>query len=498
MDYLTVTREEYTTQICNMVCPSIYEGFCSLYEDAKSLANDDQILRLFQGLLKKIPTWSQATIETETDRIRHSSQGYDILDDLLKAVIKSNIILLTNTSPSYSFKLLDEKVYMDAKLEDFVHRCYIEAAREIWTNPFLFYDGYEIEAIVQNRAKAQESIKGSIKQAIRKMLPQRNIIKEYLKNNYQDVEDDIGTTISDAEINNLRQLVNRDLNGATAGPKGESSETHIKHNLYPATQVKDLEEANEAAADEVDDDQINTVALIDTLRQKLNQVEGEIKGDNQSSELMPLRLSSEKGADNLNDNQVQFSNAVDIFPAEKPIPKNSQEMDLQGPLTVPAPPVAATPSWAKPIGPVAAAPGPGAGQNVDSPAIPKPNPIIPPVTVGQSMPGPLTLAEMGQQGGEPAEESVKKMTVTVDASKDKYGILKNSIHQNVSESESSISYLNKNDDEGDFESVYKNTPDTGSVSNVFIPQEDQDVSEDPEEAKKRKYFAQYTKLWERA
>ena len=37
MNYLVDTKNEYTTQLINMISPFIYEGFTSIYNDAKKI-----------------------------------------------------------------------------------------------------------------------------------------------------------------------------------------------------------------------------------------------------------------------------------------------------------------------------------------------------------------------------------------------------------------------------------------------------------------------------
>jgi len=107
-NYLTEIKKEYTIQLVNILTPSIYEGINSIYNEVKKIAKDGEELKIFQGFLLKIPTWTEQMITIEATRIKTVIQNADILDDLIKAVIQSNILLLTSTDISNKHKVLKE------------------------------------------------------------------------------------------------------------------------------------------------------------------------------------------------------------------------------------------------------------------------------------------------------------------------------------------------------------------------------------------------------
>jgi len=86
--YLVETKKEYTIHLINSLTPLIYEGIASIYDDTKNNATEGEELKLFQSLLRKIPSWNNHLIEQETNRIIKLSQKDDIIEDLIKAVIK--------------------------------------------------------------------------------------------------------------------------------------------------------------------------------------------------------------------------------------------------------------------------------------------------------------------------------------------------------------------------------------------------------------------------
>lgn len=209
MNYLVETKNEYTIQLINLLTPHFYEGFDSIYDEAKNIirkGEEKKLLKTFQQFIKRIPSWNQHLIDTETNRIRTSCKC-DFLENLLKAVIKANIILLSNSKKNMNI----QKKYIDIPMNKFIHKCYIECARQFYSSPYLFY--HEIKSIdkKRNQRDSYDLIKSSIKEAIRKILPVQDILNTYLGENINMCEDEIDVPISNVESENLRKLVSKDL-----------------------------------------------------------------------------------------------------------------------------------------------------------------------------------------------------------------------------------------------------------------------------------------------
>jgi hypothetical protein len=205
MNYLVETKNEYTIQLTNILVPLIYEGISSIYDDAIKIANQEEELKTFQIFLKKIPKWNNNLLENETNRILCMSTCPELLKKLVDAVVKANIMILTNTHPSDKSLL---KINTNFDFKEFIHNCYIESARSFYTNPFLFYHKHSLYDINRNQKDAKEIIRNAIIEAIRKMLPLNMIIKEYLGNSFKDDSNvNIDVTISEAKKQNLKNLM---------------------------------------------------------------------------------------------------------------------------------------------------------------------------------------------------------------------------------------------------------------------------------------------------
>ena len=173
MDIINLERKkEYTTYLINILSPILYDGILSIYKDGSKLTEKGTELKIFQSLLKNIPDWSNTIIENEVNRIKEISKC-NFLEDLLKAVIKSNIIILINNEK------IDNSLY-DINLSNFLHNCYISIAKDFYQFPELFIHNLKPIDIKRNQREAIKIIKESIENTIRKMLPLNLILNNYI------------------------------------------------------------------------------------------------------------------------------------------------------------------------------------------------------------------------------------------------------------------------------------------------------------------------------
>ena len=93
INFFVETKSEYTTQLVNVLTPIIFEGVQSIYTEALKVSNDaNNVLKVFQSFLKRIPKWNPEMIKQESDRIMNNSKSYAWLPDLVKATVKANIL----------------------------------------------------------------------------------------------------------------------------------------------------------------------------------------------------------------------------------------------------------------------------------------------------------------------------------------------------------------------------------------------------------------------
>ena len=221
---ITEIKKEYTVFMTNVLSPLIYEGIKNLYTAAKDL--DDKfetaklqkpdiqnpgVFKLFQKLLANIPNLNNHKIENETIRIRDNSKIADIFDDLIRAVVKSNIVLLTYNASSKTCMLVKEKYHDNIDINDFIHKCYIECAKSFYNYPELFYHKYSTLDIQRNKRESIGIIKNAINEAVRKIIPMKLVLEEYLSNDYVKDDKDIENDISNSDYSNIKNMLGREL-----------------------------------------------------------------------------------------------------------------------------------------------------------------------------------------------------------------------------------------------------------------------------------------------
>lgn len=184
-------KEEYTEHLIDTLTPFIYEGLNSIYQEAVKSADDanskDKTLLIFQKFLLAVNGWNQIRIEKETTRIKQLSNTADYLDDLVRAVMKTNIILLTYSNTISN--MIGQTFYNTINTATFIHRCYTECAKDAHNNPYLFYHDITPMDLKRNQIIIQQNIRNGVIRAIRKMLPISMILKEYLVNSINIIQE---------------------------------------------------------------------------------------------------------------------------------------------------------------------------------------------------------------------------------------------------------------------------------------------------------------------
>ena len=207
---LVDAKTEYTKQLVNILKPHLYEGIQSIYKDAYELCKEnndsDKVLMTFQNLLSHVPKWSQEIIENEYNRIVDQSRC-DWLEDLVTAVFVSHTKILTAIRIGKKHKKINLKV---PKIDHFIHKTYIQVAREFWKTPFLFDEGIATTEYQRNMKYSEDLISACINETIRQQLPVKHILKEYLGNDYEDEEDDSEIN-SETNDNNIKKMVKKEI-----------------------------------------------------------------------------------------------------------------------------------------------------------------------------------------------------------------------------------------------------------------------------------------------
>lgn len=213
INFFVEKKNEYTINLVNVLSPLIYEGLVSIYTEALNVSNNaDNILKVFQSFLRKIPKWTQEMINQETERILKNSKSCEWLSNLVKATIKANMIILTFNPHLKLQNKIESSYYKNINLEDFIHKIYIECARELWNNPYLMYHQYSPIELKRNQRDTINLVKDAVKEAIRRLLPLKELLEIYLDDELEQNDlPDFDRNITEIGERNIKKLINKDL-----------------------------------------------------------------------------------------------------------------------------------------------------------------------------------------------------------------------------------------------------------------------------------------------
>jgi hypothetical protein len=179
-------KSEYTTQLCQYLVPSIQQYFLDLLEEAKQKeADGKRVLVMFQTLLEGISEWNVDKVQRETGMIATKSRC-DYLDELMTAVFIAHTKVLSAIRLTTRQKKLQITI---PKLEHFLHRTLTECARLLWSNTYLFSSSSPTIERQKNLRLIENMLHEGVLQGIRGMLPVKNILREYLKEDDDEEEE---------------------------------------------------------------------------------------------------------------------------------------------------------------------------------------------------------------------------------------------------------------------------------------------------------------------
>ena len=178
-------KSEYTKQLCQYIVPSIQQYFLDLLEEAKQKeADPKRILVMFQTLLEDISDWTVDKVQRETGAIVSGCQC-DWLEELMTAVFIAHTKVLSAIRLTTKQKKLQITI---PKLDHFIHRILRECSRLLWSNTYLFSTSAPSIERQKNLRMIENFLHEGVLQGIRGMLPVKNILREYLKDDGDDAE----------------------------------------------------------------------------------------------------------------------------------------------------------------------------------------------------------------------------------------------------------------------------------------------------------------------
>lgn len=203
INVLNESKNEWCGRLLNILTPYILEGLKSIFDESlklcKTNAEMDKYLMTFQNFISRIPKWSQTIIEEERNRIIERS-GCNYLEDLITCVHIIQLKVLTAVRVGQKQKKIDIDI---PKLDIFIHKVYINIARKIYTNVYLFDINLTSLKIQKNNRQIELIIQESIMNTIRDSIPVETILRAYMD---ETVEEDVIEEIKEKEIKDKKEI----------------------------------------------------------------------------------------------------------------------------------------------------------------------------------------------------------------------------------------------------------------------------------------------------
>tara|TARA_R110001592_G_scaffold132102_1_gene346304 strand:+ start:3483 stop:4685 length:1203 start_codon:yes stop_codon:yes gene_type:complete len=183
---LSESKNEWCSRLVDTLTPAIIDGLRSIYAESLLLCiesdEEEKYLMTFQTFLSRIPQWNENIIQTERERIEKSS-NCSYLEELITCVHIIQLKALTCVRVGQKQKKID----IDIPSKDiFIHRIYINSARKIYTNIYLFEKDIEPLQIQKNSRELELIIKECILSSIRDTMPIDKILLAYIEETNED------------------------------------------------------------------------------------------------------------------------------------------------------------------------------------------------------------------------------------------------------------------------------------------------------------------------
>lgn len=215
------SKNEWGSRLVTILTPLIIDGYKSILDESINLCREnneiDKYLMTFQNLISRIPKWNTEIIETERKRICDKS-GCNYLEDLVTCVHIIQLKILTAMRVGQKQKKIDINI---PKLDDFIHKTYINVARKIYKNVYLFETNIQPLTVQKHYREIEIIVQECILNTLRESIPVEAILKAYMDETIEEdvtqevkeeiIEEPIKAPINNEPNNNSNEATN---NGA--------------------------------------------------------------------------------------------------------------------------------------------------------------------------------------------------------------------------------------------------------------------------------------------
>jgi hypothetical protein len=195
------SKNEWGSRLVTILTPLLVDGYKSILDESIKMCKEnkepDKYLMTFQNLISRIPKWNTQIIETERKRICDKS-GCNYLEDLVTCVHIIQLKILTAMRVGQKQKKIDIHI---PKLDDFIHKTYVNIARKVYKNVYLFEVNVMPLQIQKNHREIEIIVQECILNTLREGIPVEAILKAYMDETVEeDVVEEVHEQIIDEPI----------------------------------------------------------------------------------------------------------------------------------------------------------------------------------------------------------------------------------------------------------------------------------------------------------
>jgi hypothetical protein len=191
------SKNEWGSRLLTILTPHIVDGLKSIFDEAIKLCKDnnemDKYLMTFQNFITRIPKWNPTIIESERLRIVEKS-GCNYLEDLVTCVHIIQLKLLTAIRAGQKQRKIDISI---PKLDDFIHKVYINVARKIYKNVYLFEINIPPLQVQKHFRETEIIVQECILNTVRESIPVESILQAYMG---ETIEEDVVEEIKEQVV----------------------------------------------------------------------------------------------------------------------------------------------------------------------------------------------------------------------------------------------------------------------------------------------------------
>ena len=267
LNSLQESRNEWCSRLITVLTPCVIDGVKSIFEESWKLCveNDEKTkyLMTFQNFLSRVPKWNPNIISQECSRIKEKS-NCTYISDLITCVHIIQLKMLSCMRVGTKQKKIDVNI---PSLEDFVHHVYINAARKIYTNVYLFEMGISSLKSQKNSRELEIIIKECILQTIRETIPVEELLKLYMN---ETVENAVEVHERE-EIISQEPIVDKPVAGSISEPAPMSAK-QLAEEAETLSKIKAASNAGTPSEPSIDMDSSSSSASGVSFNMDNNQV----------------------------------------------------------------------------------------------------------------------------------------------------------------------------------------------------------------------------------